>query len=755
MPEQSMTKTVAIIQARFGSTRLPGKVLKPLGSIPGGGGIVLDHAIQRCRAIPSVDAVVIATTDREEDGAIVAAAERSGALVHRGSAEDVLARYAGAAKLAQADIVLRVTSDCPLIDPGICDRVIRLRAETGVDYAANNMPRLYPHGLDCEVFTRDGLDRADRSATAAYDREHVTPWLRRTAEVTRASLIGPGWPAVQQRWTLDFPEDYDFFAALFPLLPQDRIAGMDEVLGILAMHPQIVAINAHRRIGGPSTKSAAAPAAVFRFEADRAIGLGHAMRSNAFATLLDQLGWRVFWALSESSAAFLKESTPPGAVIDVTLGSAEEQAAAVIKGCGGTCELLVVDHYGATLELEKAMARAGATVAVFDDLIEAQSDAEVILNPTPDIEPEAYRRIARPGTRFLLGPQNALLRAQFAAARSQVAARMAGKNKIERVLIAFGGTDPANGTGMALEALEPSDIPHIDVMLGAKAVHLDAVRAQATRMAERVHLMLDVAEVAETMARADLVVGAPGTGTWERACLGLPSLLIGIAPNQKFNAETVAQRGAALVCGFLPTDPEDEVIAKLRGHLDRLRETPVLYRRMHGAALTLCDGRGVLRLAAAITPAMRLKDGTPVSLRLAETSDASLLFVWQKAPETRRYALDQKPFTYEDHRRWLTAKLENGRDLLLIGTAGEKPCGFIRLDWFGADRDRTQYLISIAAAPGQHGRGIGAALLKAARALAPGAHFYAKVLPENAASLALFRGCGYALGPDGYFHSEA
>src|SRR5215831_4635344 len=142
-----MTKTVAIIQARFGSTRLPGKVLKPLGS-----GIVLDHAIARCRAIPSVDAVVIATTDREEDAAIVAAAERACALVHRGSVEDVLSRYAGAAKLAEADVVLRVTSDCPLIDPGICDRLIRLRAAAGVDYAANNMPRLYPHGLDCEAF---------------------------------------------------------------------------------------------------------------------------------------------------------------------------------------------------------------------------------------------------------------------------------------------------------------------------------------------------------------------------------------------------------------------------------------------------------------------------------------------------------------------------------------------------------------------------------------------------------------------------
>jgi glutamate-1-semialdehyde 2,1-aminomutase/spore coat polysaccharide biosynthesis protein SpsF len=745
-----MTRTVAIIQARFGSTRLPGKVLKSLGN-----GIVLDHAIQRCRAIPSVDAVVIATTDREEDGAIVAAAERAGALVHRGSAEDVLSRYAGAAKGADADVVLRVTSDCPLIDPDICDRLIRLHAEAGVDYVANNMPRLYPHGLDCEAFTRAALDRADRTATAPYDREHVTPWLRRTADVTRASLIGPGWPAVQQRWTLDFPEDYDFFSALFPLLPQDRIAGMDEVLGILAAHPEIVAINAHRRIGGPGAKPTSAPAAVFRFEADKTTGVGHAMRSNAFATLLDQLGWRAFWALSEPSAAFLKESAPPGSIIDVTRASAEGQAAALVQACGGSCDLLVVDHYGATLDLEKAMAGKGATVAVFDDLIEAQSDADVILNPAPDVAPEAYRTIARPETRFLLGPANAVLRAQFAAARSQTAARIASKRQIERVLIAFGGTDPVNGTGIALRALGATDIQHIDVMLGAKAAHLDAVRAQAGRMGGRVTVMIDVAEVGAAMARADLVIGAPGTGTWERACLGLPSLLVGIAPNQRINAETVAARGAALVCGFLPTDSEDKVASALRANLDRLRSDPALTQRMHEAALALTDGRGALRLAAAVVPAMRLKDGTPVRLRLAELEDARLLYDWQQAPETRRYALDRKPFSFEDHCRWLGAKLENGRDLLLIGEAGGKPCGSIRLDWFGADKDRTQYLVSIAAAPGQHGRGIGTALLKAARALAPGAHFYAKVLAENEASLALFRGCGYALGPDDYFHSEA
>jgi UDP-2,4-diacetamido-2,4,6-trideoxy-beta-L-altropyranose hydrolase len=471
--------------------------------------------------------------------------------------------------------------------------------------------------------------------------------------------------------------------------------------------------------------------------------------------LLDQLGWRVFWALSEPSVAFLRESAPPGAIIDVTSASAEDQAASILRGCGGSCELLVVDHYGAPLDLERAMSRAGATVAVFDDLIEAQSDADLILNPAPDITPEAYRAIARPETRFLLGPENAILRAQFAAARSRAAIRIAEKQAIERVLVAFGGTDPVNGTGIALIALEETDIAHIDVMLGAKAAHLDAIRKRAARMGDRVNLILDVAEVAETMAKADLVIGAPGTGIWERACLGLPSLLVGIASNQKINAETVAARGAALLCGFLPTDPEDKVVAALRLNLDRLRNDRALYQRMHEAALALADGRGALRLAAAIVPNMRLKDGTPVALRLAEMEDAQLLYDWQQAPETRRHALNRKPFSFDEHRRWLSAKLENGRDLLLIGEAGKKPCGFVRLDWFGADRDRTQYLISIAAAPGQHGRGIGTALLKAARALAPGAHFYAKVLEENEASLALFRGCGYALGPDGYFHSEA
>ncbi len=177
------------------------------------------------------------------------------------------------------------------------------------------------------------------------------------------------------------------------------------------------------------------------------------------------------------------------------------------------------------------------------------------------------------------------------------------------------------------------------------------------------------------MSKAELVIGAPGTGTWERACLGLPSLLVGIAPNQKFNAETVAARGAALLCGFLPADAEDKVIVRLRENLERLRNDPALYQQMQEAALALSDGRGALRLAAAVVPAVRLKDGTPLGLRLAEMDDARLLYDWQQVPGTRRYALNRKPFSFDDHCRWLTAKLENGRDLLLIGGSGGQALG--------------------------------------------------------------------------------
>jgi len=234
--------TAVIVQARLGSSRLPGKVLKPLA-----GGTVLEEVLRRCRAIPGADLVVCAVPEGGKDDPVAAEAGRCGAIITRGSETDVLDRYLQASKAVGADVVMRVTSDCPLIDPEVCGAVLDLRAAEGADYACNNLPPSFPHGLDCEAFTRDALEMAWREAIAPEDREHVTPWLRRAPEIRRAVLAGPGEDFAHLRWTLDFPEDYDFFKAVFALMPAPTaIQGWQELATLLKRHPGIAAINAQQ-----------------------------------------------------------------------------------------------------------------------------------------------------------------------------------------------------------------------------------------------------------------------------------------------------------------------------------------------------------------------------------------------------------------------------------------------------------------------------------------------------------------------------
>jgi spore coat polysaccharide biosynthesis protein SpsF len=238
-----MSKTACIVQARFGSTRLPGKVLEALGEVP-----VLEHVLRRCRAIEGVDEVVCATVNGVDGDAVAALADHLDVAVYRGPECDVLARYHGAAHAVGADIVMRVTSDCPLIDPELCAAVLKLRSEASADYAANNMPPSWPHGLDCEAFTIDALDEAATTATAAEDHEHVTPWIRRNRAYHRVNLAGPGGDVTAQRWTLDYPEDLAFLRALYERLP-GGCAGRSwrAALAIVEREPQLALINETRR----------------------------------------------------------------------------------------------------------------------------------------------------------------------------------------------------------------------------------------------------------------------------------------------------------------------------------------------------------------------------------------------------------------------------------------------------------------------------------------------------------------------------
>jgi spore coat polysaccharide biosynthesis protein SpsF (cytidylyltransferase family) len=249
-----MSRNVVIVQARMGSTRLPGKVLMTLGGIS-----ALAQCLRRCQEIPGVDSVVCAIPFGAQDDPVAEEAARIDAIVTRGPADDVLRRYRMAAEAAHADIVIRVTSDCPLIDPDVCGQLLRLRARSNLDYASNNTPPSWPHGLDAEVFTFEALRQADESATEAFDREHVTPYLRREPRFRRGNLGHQEGDLSPHRWTLDYPEDYAFLNALFERLPPaPAIPSLAEVLTVLEDAPELSAINAMRvgvRAAAPVSQS--------------------------------------------------------------------------------------------------------------------------------------------------------------------------------------------------------------------------------------------------------------------------------------------------------------------------------------------------------------------------------------------------------------------------------------------------------------------------------------------------------------------
>lgn len=199
-------KTVAIVQARMSSTRLPGKVLASVGGVP-----MLERMLRQVEAARTVDEVVIATSTDPSDDELAKRMAARGTYVYRGNLSDVLSRYAAAAAEREADIVVRLTGDCPLHTPDTVDAVVDAFKEADVDYASNIEPYTRPDGLDVEVFTRAALERAMREAPPGPDREHVTLFLRRDAGVRRLHYLHSTGPAAPDaRWTVDDSADLDF-----------------------------------------------------------------------------------------------------------------------------------------------------------------------------------------------------------------------------------------------------------------------------------------------------------------------------------------------------------------------------------------------------------------------------------------------------------------------------------------------------------------------------------------------------------------
>lgn len=246
-------RVVAVIQARMGSSRLPGKVMLPLA-----GGRVIDHVIDRAAAIAGVDHVVVATSTSPAERPLVAhLTERGGVTVVRGSELDCLARFILAIDAAEADAVVRITADCPLLDPVVSGGVVArfLQAAGGLDYASNVFERrTWPRGLDTEVVSATALRRAQAQATDAAHREHVTQFIWTQPDHFRAEGVHGERDLSSHRWTLDTPDDLALIQRIYGALwaPGPPFS-TDQVLAVLDEHPDWVRLNAHveqKKLGG-------------------------------------------------------------------------------------------------------------------------------------------------------------------------------------------------------------------------------------------------------------------------------------------------------------------------------------------------------------------------------------------------------------------------------------------------------------------------------------------------------------------------
>ncbi len=243
-------KIVAIIQARMGSTRLPGKVMKTLGDRT-----VLAQVIRRVKACQLIDQIVVATSNQPHDDVIVAEAEKYQVNWFRGSENNVLERYYQAAQAYQADVIVRITADCPLLDPVIVTEMLwsfikALKGGLPIDYLSNCLHRSYPRGLETEIFTFNALTKAYQCATLGYEKEHVTPYIYLHPDKFYLHNQASDKDYSDYRLTLDTEEDWQLMRTIYQSiyehdLQPDEIFGWDKVRVLLEKNPELQLINDH------------------------------------------------------------------------------------------------------------------------------------------------------------------------------------------------------------------------------------------------------------------------------------------------------------------------------------------------------------------------------------------------------------------------------------------------------------------------------------------------------------------------------
>jgi UDP-2,4-diacetamido-2,4,6-trideoxy-beta-L-altropyranose hydrolase len=474
------------------------------------------------------------------------------------------------------------------------------------------------------------------------------------------------------------------------------------------------------------------PAAVFRVDASVEIGSGHARRCLTLARALGQ-DWDCFFAGRAGTVEVVPALARAGvAFIDLPDGVDEAERLRATLPAG--CDLLVVDHYSLDAKFESACRGWARRIAVLDDLANRRHDCDVLVDQTPSRPVRDYEGLVPEECIVLAGATYALLDSRF---RQGSATAHAVPDVAKNVLINFGGTDGDGMTSLALESVSGVNLGlrTYYIVLDSRNARIGQVRALAQNLPGS-EIMTDVDDMAALLGRCDMALGAGGVSSLERCCIGLPSLIVQVADNQRGNATALSAAGAARDLGparhLKKGTLADELVA-----LSRNRE---LRRSMSVAGKSLVDGRGAERVAAICRRPVRAKDGRTVNLRRADSSDSDIMLEWQSAPGIRAYSRHPHPPDRQSHEKWLDAKLRDPNCVLTVIELDGTPAGVLRLDRLETEQ---MYEVSILVAPGQQGRGVGGAALDLAAHVYPAAEMRATISQANAASIRMFERHGY------------
>lgn len=501
---------------------------------------------------------------------------------------------------------------------------------------------------------------------------------------------------------------------------------------------------------------------VFRADASIEIGTGHVMRCLALAQALRETGascWFISRALPGHLAGRIEAENFQMTLLPEPTGDAPDgppkyawwagvdwvHDAAETRNILETAspEWLVMDHYSFGEDWQRTACPSGTKLMVIDDLADRRHAADLLLDQNLGHSAATYDGLIGGTCRLMTGPDFSLLRPEFAAMREHALANRWGR-RLRRLLITMGGIDLPDATSAILDALREMRLPedlHITVIMGSGAPALERVKALAFDYPKPVEILVDVPDMAAHMALADLAISAGGTTTWERCCLGLPSIILETAENQSGIAQAIMQAGAGLDPGSFWAP---EFAHNLRSAITKASHTETL-RDMSIKAARVCDGMGAKRVAAQLLASARRHDQT-VRVRLADAGDAESIWIWRYAGDASKYYRNQTPVSLAAHKEWFSKALEDHNRILLIVENEQGALGHVRFDRQKDSRNQAE--ISIYVNPIFRGHGYGEIVITHSIAFANASGlsgYFATISTLNTASQVIFKRVGFTI----------